>query len=1666
MDRIPVEIRKVVTPVRYLLINQLVSERDVASLESELRRYYENNCIADTDRKPENIALNNMVITYWEKEDKYVRGIYENKFRRSNGLQHKIFLVDYGRRIILNEINSLKLLPDKFVDKLSFRSVYLLLPNLEPSSADFLIEDDVKFCFYASDEWAEAAIDYCKNLVKKYKFEAIAVITDICSSNTVKGQLYFVDEVCLNDMLLFKQFAVVAEQSDCCITKERSPTSCSNTIVSSCGSCDKSPEQKVSTPCGSRITTEEYTCQPSYNSIKMEISGEKSKPNVQKGLSILEKIARKAKQKQEQEAEAARFSSAISDSGFEKTQQCWGAGDQMNVGFNCQSMRNNLSNLSPKPNQNWGAQTSTSTGDSSKYPNNTEFLRDNLSPKANSDRKTSSSFVNINNEVSRNMLPSRPQSTNQMSSSFVNINNEVSRNMLPSRPQSTNQMSSSFDTIKEMSSSNPQFPHTSPSFNTNKDSRRSMLSFNQQTAVQTTPLAFDTDGQLGKTEYCKVFTCGNTKFPHWGIQNFGPRVVRALRNIGIESARPLQRLDVALIGPKNSGKSLSYLIPIVVQLLESTISREKGTPKGNGPEVLILCESFEAVSSLYNTCHEILKQDELREEGSISVIKLNSMVINVREKGELVNGCHILISTPAAIVSLLSNESTSTVTNLDRVQYFVFEDCVVEESGRRCDITRVLKCRKEGKTKGDVIEHPKFILCNQRFVNEICQFCTVMSSPMIYMEDLLEAAAFINVNFDVKICSSYKKDNTLVEILRELSATKTVVFAASDNIPHVKVLLESQSYSVLVARSGMTKSEVTVVERNWLVETPCILLIDDNTYDEIRITNGKNLIHYDFLSKPLYSKRFNVLVDAMQEAARFYSGDLTELIKADCYTCIIITEANGPQAKFFKKFANNSCNKAITQKVEEVLPQLEEIINQSQMEKETPAVNICNNFKTFGKCIYNSCKLRHILYSNTDNSSYPSQGSVNLKIIRVLCANHFYAHILSYNSEPKNNIQKKYTQLQMRLQGHLTSSSNRVTILTPKVGLLAAMKNVDDSFSRVKVEEVNLSTVKVKNLETSICTWIQIDRLLSLSDEFKQLPAQAVEIVLANIRPVDESFVWQNEATKYVSSLVLQKELKGKIIKSYDNIIWVESLKKITILTAISEAKIDFELAGQLKKEKLAIGNPEHMTLIEESMRILPSDDATSKLQSLDNTLEEKEKEIFIEEKNEEVNVDTKLHVVQSEISVLSSKKTGENFKSVSLPPLRKALRSLTELRKSLTPQKVFKEKLGLNTLHSVYVPNVITPSLFYVQKNNEDLDKLTDEINSSQLQELTGLVKLGEYYLAPFECEKIYFRSQTISLMPNNEIKVFCLDVGDTAIVSVKDLRILETKFLEKLPFQAIPCSMANIIPYEKKWSDKAVEELWGQLITINNLSREVFLLATAELNPKTNQDATYEVVLFNYERTVILNANLVQKKLARQVCTDFSEYAVHMLPDPGDSAIYTESDASEICATSNYQSVAAKVDWYETELEVVLKVLLNNVQDYNLTVDAKRLEFSCLLKDRYYCNNMDLFAPVDREKVMTTVNSSNVLIRLLKSDKGKWLNLLASKPKPLWLRYDVDHLDVSDSDEIRPVRLSCIGKPNATRAYLPDPRQTSDSYDSEDSEFTNAEINNAHQEDSVHPE
>ncbi|XP_022249710.1 putative ATP-dependent RNA helicase TDRD12 [Limulus polyphemus] len=346
----------------------------------------------------------------------------------------------------------------------------------------------------------------------------------------------------------------------------------------------------------------------------------------------------------------------------------------------------------------------------------------------------------------------------------------------------------------------------------------------------------------------------------------------------------LRGRSVIAVGPPHSGKTLSYLLPLLSSVLQLNTYLE--IPDGSGVQ--------------------------------------------------LINGCDFLIATPSSFLRMLQNHE-GKVTNLRRCCHLVLDDgeTLVEEFTKQ--VREVLmEYASSVRQRGDIAAPNQIILCTEKWTKGIESFMyNCMKDPLVFFSSLFEAAIYALIPNFVEICDSSQRSTTLLNLVSNNKGLKIVVCVSSpaSALEVHKILKNFSIYSIL-AHDNMVHYDLNEVAQEWHTSHASgshpVLVVSDNVLPALQVRDAQCLIHYDLpeISRFQFGSRYLTLSDYFPRIAELSKEDLKTL-EVECVSHLILTEDSLKQATALVRFIKRTGRK-VPQKLKEMAKKCQNMVEGQQ----------------------------------------------------------------------------------------------------------------------------------------------------------------------------------------------------------------------------------------------------------------------------------------------------------------------------------------------------------------------------------------------------------------------------------------------------------------------------------------------------------------------------------------------------------------------------------------------------------------------------------------------------------------------------------------------------------------------------------------------------------------
>lgn len=131
-----------------------------------------------------------------------------------------------------------------------------------------------------------------------------------------------------------------------------------------------------------------------------------------------------------------------------------------------------------------------------------------------------------------------------------------------------------------------------------------------------------------------------------------------------------------------------------------------------------------------------------------------------------------------------------------------------------------------------------------------------------------------------------------------------------------------------------------------------------------------------------------------------------------------------------------------------------------------------------------------------------------------------------------------------------------------------------------------------------------------------------------------------------------------------------------------------------------------------------------------------------------------------------------------------------------------------------VYVSAYENPNHFWIQilgVRSLQLDKLTEEMtrfySSSNPEQRVETLVVGDIVAAPYGDHNKWNRAKVLGVSPTGLVDLYYVDFGDNQELAKDSLCRIRSDFL-CLPFQAMECNLAGVMPKGEEWSEVALDD------------------------------------------------------------------------------------------------------------------------------------------------------------------------------------------------------------------------------------------------------------------
>ncbi|XP_074645053.1 uncharacterized protein LOC141901607 [Tubulanus polymorphus] len=858
----------------------------------------------------------------------------------------------------------------------------------------------------------------------------------------------------------------------------------------------------------------------------------------------------------------------------------------------------------------------------------------------------------------------------------------------------------------------------------------------------------------------------------------------------------LRGSHVVGIAPSGTGKTLAYLVPLLSQLIQKSLYEQ--LPEGKWPKAIILSPSYKNCWNISDVINSLVGAHP-----AVKALVIHAVDCEESQQIKLINGCDLLVATPHCLLRMLSNQ----FMDLSRLCHLVLDDAHVLTEQFTDQIREIMTLYRfavqDFNTRPTPMQKLMFASQWTRGINSFME--AYMNDPIVYITSQFEMSVYGNVKPVLHQCDDAHLNTTILDILNNLDDETKVVALTKEQkqAEQIYKLLMAQSRYALLCTHTMVTSDVCEMIRRWKQannsQSRPVLIMTDGCVPEIQLKDANCIVHCDLPteSKTKFGRRLGLMSDYFKPGSPI------------CTQHIIVTEKCGRQVdtlvRYLKRVGEEPTKKLLKLSHDWIWKKEE---NKSEQ-------LLCHYLKAFGACRdINSCKYRHVL-APSDVQVLPTSGEVKVLIINVKNASQYYVRLLEHRrgNEVLNHFGSEYVNIVLRIAEYYGDPSNQHSLNVPAEGDMCVVEDNIGTFHRAKImklyeKEGVVETVQVFYIDDGTEKTVKTSNLYKLPADLLELPAQAVEVYVCRVKPVDKDIDWTPKVSTFVHALAFGKEIDGKVVLSLGHTMWLDPMVERSRLKSIKSISHNFNIRNELLQNNFADDNPTHIKclykLCEGRVRIPVADRQQSR-----------------------------------------------------------SLGTQRRLDTEILPQSVDR--------HIVYLSAVNTPEFLFVQKVDtfNRLEAMMQEINSDS--DLPGtiersLISMDMLCLAKFSIDNRWYRARVICER-DGLYEVFFIDYGDKEFVKYEDILHLPAKYTI-LPMQAIECKLVSVDPKGVKWDDEVDDIIWEWSHEVGNDDELINIEVSAECKmqdtcePQYSGHHKYVIDLYDYERQ--LSRHLVKTGFA----------------------------------------------------------------------------------------------------------------------------------------------------------------------------------------------------------
>uniref|UniRef100_A0A6E8W2R9 RNA helicase n=1 Tax=Anopheles coluzzii TaxID=1518534 RepID=A0A6E8W2R9_ANOCL len=470
----------------------------------------------------------------------------------------------------------------------------------------------------------------------------------------------------------------------------------------------------------------------------------------------------------------------------------------------------------------------------------------------------------------------------------------------------------------------------------------------------------------------------------------------------------------------------------------------------------------------------------------------------------------------------------------------------------------------------------------------------------------LEAAVYAKARFVIQTFVGEERKQT--ELIRHLKqhdyrSERTIVFGNdSDDLVPIVNALRQNSINHIVGSERMVLQQHAGFS-NWDELQPgdmVVLVCSDTVLGDLKISKAQHIIHYSLAATwSSFTRRYACsfgYYDCPYLPAKGKEGG-----KGLASSLVLLNEKNNQQLPRLVDFLELH-QEQIPEELAVNAQKIRSILESSRVASGRAVSMLCTYILGFAVCrAARNCVFRHTLtLDDLAPDGVPRSGKVRMKICHVFSPAHFAARLEHHCPAGESewtvlNDTKRYMLQDMALQVYFNNESRHQMHGDPHRNDLCVVFE-DQKYWRCQI--INYDETKTDNVEVQLLAidtgrimHMKAYALLHLPEQFRALPAQAINVRFAAIVPHDYEQDWDKIATNTVRRWIENYatrpncNIQGNVLLALKDTVWVDELYLVEELDGMKTTVTVERIRASLIAKQYGVSDKESFERIRKLVR-------------------------------------------------------------------------------------------------------------------------------------------------------------------------------------------------------------------------------------------------------------------------------------------------------------------------------------------------------------------------------------------------------------------------------------------------------------------------------------------------